>query len=568
MKEHLYILKCMHKASPSYLFVNLLQVVVSYIAFALLLPFSRYIVNSFLYGEADYHKITIAFLFYLAVKSVSEFFTYWVTQVYNQLQYIIIEKYMNGLVYEKCQWIDIACYENTDMYNQYVRALEDGPQRVTGTGGIICAFVSSLLRIGTIVGLFASLDMVFCVLAMLYCVQRLAGTKRNNQIFYQANLEETPVNRKSNYINSIFGSRQYAEEVKMYQLHDFLTEKFAAVKLQWKELKKKRIAELLKFLFTINFMGSIFRLSVNFLVIYRVIEGKFTVGDFTVVFVAVNSLADSLTGLFNVIPNTKYNQRMIALFQKLLDYEPSVYVRKGDVPGEEVRGGVCVSVDRISFAYPNCPETIVLRDISVRIAQGEKIVIVGRNGSGKSTFLKLLLGFYEPQAGEIALNGRNFSVYDRDSFYGIFGVVFQDAQIYCTTIAENILFQGELTEEDEKRVWEALEFSGLERKVRTLEKGIYTVVTREFDQEGVYLSGGEYQRLAIARAYVRNPKILLFDEPASSLDPIAERDIMDKLYELGKAKTVVCVSHRLSSTIGADKILVFDEGRIVESGSH
>ncbi len=135
MKEHLYILKCMHKASPSYLFVNLLQVVVSYIAFALLLPFSRYIVNSFLYGEADYHKITIAFLFYLAVKSVSEFFTYWVTQVYNQLQYIKIEKYMNGLVYEKCQWIDIACYENTDMYNQYVRALEDGPQRVTGTGG-------------------------------------------------------------------------------------------------------------------------------------------------------------------------------------------------------------------------------------------------------------------------------------------------------------------------------------------------------------------------------------------------------------------------------------------------
>ena len=187
--------------------------------------------------------------------------------------------------------------------------------------------------------------------------------------------------------------------------------------------------------FTINFMGSILRLSVNFLVIYRVMEGRFTVGDFTVVFVAVNSLADSLTGLFNVIPNTKYNQRMIALLQKLLDYEPSVYVRKGDAPGEEVRGGVCVSVDRISFAYPNCPETIVLRDISVRIAQGEKIVIVGRNGSGKSTFLKLLLGFYEPQAGEIALNGRNFSVYDRDSFYGIFGVVFQDAQIYCTTIA-------------------------------------------------------------------------------------------------------------------------------------
>lgn len=568
MKEHLYILKCMHKASPSYLFVNLLQVAASYIAFALLLPFSRYIVNSFLYGGAGYRTITIAFLFYLAVKSASEFFTYWVTQVYNQLQYIKIQKYMNGLVYGKCQWIDIASYEDTEIYNQYVRALEDGPQRVTGTAGIICSFASSLLRAGTVVGLFASLDLSFCIVAVLYCVQRLAGTKRNNQIFYQADLEEAPVHRRGNYISRIFGSRQYAEEVKMYQLHDFLIKKFEAAKLQLKELKKKRIAGLLKFLFAVNFVGSILRLSVNFLVIYRIMEGRFTVGDFTVIFVAVNSLAGSLTGIFNVIPDTKHNQRMIALFKRLLDYEPSVYVRKGDAPGEEVRGGVCLSVDKVSFAYPNCPDTMVLQDVSVRIAQGEKVAIVGRNGSGKSTFLKLLLGFYEPGMGGITLNGKEFSAYDRGSFYGIFGVAFQDVQIYCTTIAGNILFQGELTEKDEERVWEALEFSGLGQKVRTLEKGIYTAVTKEFDQGGIYFSGGEYQRLAIARAYARNPRLLLFDEPASELDPIAERDIMDKLYELGKERTVVCVSHRLSSTIGADRILVFDEGRIVENGSH
>lgn len=166
MKEHLFILKCMHKASPFYLFVNLSEVVVSYLSFALLLPFNRYIVNKFLDGEADWHMIAVAFSFFLAVRS-SGFFTYWVTQVYNQLQYKRIEKYMNGLVYGKCQWIDVACYEDTDFYNQYVRALEDGPQRVTKTAGILCTFVSSLLRVGTVVGLFASLDMVFCVVAVL-----------------------------------------------------------------------------------------------------------------------------------------------------------------------------------------------------------------------------------------------------------------------------------------------------------------------------------------------------------------------------------------------------------------
>lgn len=567
MKEHLFILKCMHKASPFYLFVNLSEVAVSFLSFALTLPFNRYIVNKFLDGEADLHMIAVAFLFYLAVR-FSGFYSYWVAQVYNQLQDKRIEKYMNGLVYGKCQWIDIACYEDTDFYNQYVRALEDGFQRVTKTVGILCTFVSSLLRIGTVVGLFASLDMVFCAVAVLYCAQRLFGTKRNNQIFYQANLEDTPVHRKSSYINRIFGSRQYAEEVKLYGLHDFLTEKFTAAKLQLRELKKKRITELLRFLFTVNLTGSLLHLAVNFLVIYRIMEGRFTVGDFTVVFVAVNAMADSLTGIFNVVPDTKHNRRMIALFRKLLDYEPAVYVRPEGVRGEEVRGGVSLSVDGVSFAYPNRPEAVVLQDISVRIAEGEKIAIVGRNGSGKSTFLKLLLGFYEPGSGEVALNGQGISAYDRDAFYGAFGVVFQDVQIYCTTIAENVLFRSEWLEEDEKRVWAALEFSGLGQKVRSLEKGIHTAVTKEFDQEGVYFSGGEYQRLAIARAYARDPRVLLFDEPASALDAIAERDIMDKLYELGRGKTVICVSHRLSSTIGVDRILVFDEGRIVESGSH
>ena len=568
MKEHLFILKCMHKASPSYLAVNLSETAVSCLAFALMLPFSRYIVDAFLSGEADLHMATAAFLFYLAVMSISHFFTYWVKQVYNQLQHKRIEAYMNGLVYGKCQWIDIACYEDAQVYDQYVRALEEGPRRVERTAEILCASVSSLLRIGTVVGLFASLDMAFCIVAVLYCVQGLAGARRNNQIFYQANLEATPVNRKGSYIDRIFGSRQYAEEVKLYRLHDLLIEEYTAAKLQLKGLKKKAAAELLRFLFTVNLAGSVLRLAASFLVIYRIMEGRFTVGDFTVVFAAVNALADSLTGMFHVVPDAKHNQRMIALLGELLDRQPRVYVREGDVPVEEARGGAGLSVQGVSFAYPNRPEALVLRDVSVEIAQGEKVAIVGRNGSGKTTFLKLLLGFYEPGMGEVALNGQRLSAYDRDSFYGIFGVAFQDVQIYCTTIAENILFRSQLSEEDERRVWEALEFSGLEQKVRSLEKGIHTAVTREFDPEGAYFSGGEYQRLAIARAYARNPQVLLFDEPASALDAIAERDIMDRLYELGRGKTVICVSHRLSSTIGADRILVFDGGRIVEAGSH
>ena len=136
------------------------------------------------------------------------------------------------------------------------------------------------------------------------------------------------------------------------------------------------------------------------------------------------------------------------------------------------------------------------------------------------------------------------------------------------SIAQNILFKENLDEEDEKLVWEALEFSGLASKVRSLEKGINSVLFREFSEEGVFLSGGEYQRLAIARAYAKNARWIVFDEPTSALDPIAADDIMKKLYRMGEKKTVICVSHRLTTTSSSDRILVFEKGRIVESGNH
>ncbi len=150
----------------------------------------------------------------------------------------------------------------------------------------------------------------------------------------------------------------------------------------------------------------------------------------------------------------------------------------------------------------------------------------------------------------------------------MFGVVFQDYLIYQISIAQNILFQEHIDEADERLVWESLEFSGLADKVRSLEQGIHSVLSREFCEEGVFLSGGEYQRLAIARAYARKARWIVFDEPTSALDPIAADDNMAKLYCMGAHKTVICVSHRLANISSSDRILVFDQGCIAECGSH
>lgn len=206
--------------------------------------------------------------------------------------------------------------------------------------------------------------------------------------------------------------------------------------------------------------------------------------------------------------------------------------------------------------------------MDICIKKGEKVALVGKNGSGKSTLIKLLLDFYPIQEGKVLYNGVPYSSFDTGVVQGKFSAVFQDSPIYAFSVAENVLLREPASDTDEKLVVEALIFSGLWEKVNALEKGMYTVVTKEFDDEGVYLSGGEYQKIIIARAYAHQSEILIFDEPASSLDPLAEYELFHKMLQLGKDKTVIYITHRLAAAIEADRIYYIDEGRVREQGKH
>ena len=220
----------------------------------------------------------------------------------------------------------------------------------------------------------------------------------------------------------------------------------------------------------------------------------------------------------------------------------------------------------VSFAYEG-QEQNVLSDINLKMNAGEKIAIVGHNGAGKTTLIKLLQRLYDPD-GEILLNGENIRNYRLSSYRSMFGTVFQDYQLFATSVAENVLLRGGVTEKDKVTVKEALKKAGICEKIELLSKSVDTIVTKEFDSEGAVFSGGEAQKISIARIFAGSHEIVIMDEPTSALDPIAEQEMYRNMFEACNGKTVILISHRLSSATMADRVYMFENGRIIEQGTH
>jgi ATP-binding cassette subfamily B protein len=274
-------------------------------------------------------------------------------------------------------------------------------------------------------------------------------------------------------------------------------------------------------------------------------------------------------------------------FRRFIDYDVKIEGAAGSasLPGASERKGACLELDHMSFRYDGADEE-TLRDISMTVRPGEHIAIVGENGAGKSTFIKLLMRLYDVTGGSIKYGGRDIREYATAEYRKLFGTVFQDYQLYGTSLAENVLmtdraqaegqlgFGYETRAEQDERVRRALDLSVFGKKLDRLPRGLDTEMTREFSDEGTMLSGGEAQKVAIARMFARNVDsgsgmaIAILDEPSSALDPQAEYTLNKNMLEAAGDAAVIFISHRLSTTRDADRIYLFENGRIAEQGTH
>ena len=240
-------------------------------------------------------------------------------------------------------------------------------------------------------------------------------------------------------------------------------------------------------------------------------------------------------------------------------------VERGHCPVNGTLGDI--SVEHVSFTYTGAKEPVI-RDLSLHIRKGERIALVGENGAGKTTLVKLLMGLYPVTEGAICIDGVNIRTYDPKEYHKHFGAVFQDLQIFALPLSHNVLMREPASREEREQVVDALQKAQFGDKLAQLKDGIDSMVTKEFDDSGFICSGGQAQKIAIARVFAKQPDIVILDEPSSALDPIAEYNMYNNMLEAADGKTVFFISHRLSSARIADRIFFLEHGQIVESGTH
>jgi len=369
--------------------------------------------------------------------------------------------------------------------------------------------------------------------------------------------------RKKMYVERVFQQSEFAQELRLSNIHHTLLKKYEINEMDMENCFKKYNGRVWILNFLQIYLSGYFM--VNFVIViymgYQIFITKTVAGgDFVAAFNGINTLLSALYYLIGkFIRQFTESGYFIEKFRRFMEIKPKVVSGKKNIEGEFNT----LELRNVSFSYENGDE--ILHKINLKISQGERLALVGMNGAGKTTLIKLIMRLYDVSEGEILLNGINIKEYNLKQYRKMIGVAFQDFQVYATSFGCNI--SGNVSYDLEK-VIDVANQCGLKDKLNTLEQGMETRLLKEFNEKGVILSGGEKQKLALARALYQKSELLIFDEPSASLDPLAELHLNKTIMNAAKNRTVIFISHRLSTTVDTNCIYVLSEGKIIESGTH
>ncbi len=369
--------------------------------------------------------------------------------------------------------------------------------------------------------------------------------------------------RKNDYFIKLSRDQAYGKDIRIYDisetiintiktLNQIIHKKYCESRNYW--LKSEILVGLLDFA----------RESIMYVIlVLLVLSEKIGIAEFTLYVGCVKNFANSFHSLATTYASIKSCSREINEFRSF-----EIFCESDKSKGEDTSGidDICFEIEDVSFKYPYS-DTYVLKNINLTITPKSKLAVVGLNGAGKTTFIKLLLRLYEPTEGRILLNGVDISKYDRKKYFDLFSPVFQDLECFAFNLAENISLDS-LDDTDVKFAEECARKAGLGEKIDEWENGIYTEILKIHHENGVVLSGGETQKMGLARALYKKSPIVILDEPTAALDAIAESKMYMNFCEMVQGKLAIFISHRLASTRFCDRILMFDHGEIIEDGTH
>ena len=567
LKNTAYFLSLICKVCPKSFLLSLM----------VFLEYGNWVFNSvifmqYLFGSNTHNrsfKEVVIFIWFAAVLSITLniiFSWRWKSahpRMMNNLHYGL-----NSLLFKKAQTVDISCYENAKFYNTYTRAVVEAGRRADGFLWNFSGFFASLIASIYVITVMVKITPWALLFIAFPMVGNILFGKKLGNIDYNIDKECTPFNRRADYVNRVAYFRKYAAELRITNIFSVLKKVFIkslddTVNVRRKYAPKRFLFDMLRSVsqFVIGYEGMWLCAAI------LAINGSIDLGELIVLLNSISAVSwmlrnfeSSLTGLFT-------DALYIENIRTFIDYKPKIdESKRGKTPPKNIE---TLEIKNVSFKYEG-QENYALKNVSLTLHAGTRHAFVGINGSGKSTLIKLILRFYDAQEGQILLNGIDIKEFDIKKYRDLIGAAFQDFSMFSATVAENTVLEPVTNDNLRKKAVTALKDSGAWEKIETLKEKENAVLSREFYNDGVELSGGEKQKVAIARAFAKSSPIVILDEPSSALDPIAEHQMFETILNYCKKenKLSVIVSHRMSSAAVCEKIFVFENGYLIEQGSH
>lgn len=470
-------------------------------------------------------------------------------------------------LYEKAKEQDLERYDNPEYYNELVLVISEADKQIDrlisflqNTASGIAVFITSII-------FFTYKDKSSIWFALVSYVLSFLLNQLYVKLSYKARMERNPQERKREYVKRVFYLNDYAKEIRLNpEVSDILFRDFEKAndevyKVEKKYANKRFLLGFMRRYMSNNFFSDV--LYISYLSFKAAALGTMSYSSVAILYNSFGRLKRGMSIFTDIYPFACETSLYVQKIRDFLDSKPEIVSEKELPVANQAKA---IELKNVSFAY-NKEDANVINNVSLSIAPKEKIALVGYNGAGKTTLIKLIMRLYDTTEGEILADGENIRDYSVWDYRNSIGTVFQDFMIFAANVKENVA-QGIADDADIDKVEWSLRHSGFADRVKTLEHGLDTELTGEFAKDGVNLSGGESQKLAISRVFYKDAGLIILDEPSSALDPIAEYQLNRSMLEAAENKTVIFISHRLSTTRLADRIYMLENGSIVEQGSH
>ncbi len=526
--------------------------------------FLRYVINA-IENEAPFGTILGFIGICFAVFSLLAMYISYMNSVVIPYTDNKIYRCLYRKLYAKARNVELRCFEDADFYNRYTMALDGSAQKMTDS---VKFFFQVIFGVIAAAAAFSSMFMIDRF-SVLFVISPIIGNfvfgGLMNKIWGGRYVDNVKNNRTAEYINRVMHLAEFAKEIRYSNIHELMMKRYDEAIKGNQTVADKYAKKAVAYTWAQNV--TTFALVFEGIMIYaayRTIVSK-TMGlaELAIMFTAMSTSSWILIGMFNNFMAAMKNGQFLEYFRTFMEYKEKIPEdQDGIIPEEKVRS---VEFRNVCFEYKeNEP---VINDLSFKI-EGDKVcALVGHNGAGKSTIIKLLFRLYDPTSGEILVNGINIKEYNLKAYRKLFSAAFQDYKVMAMSVRDNVLMGAEFENPDETTE-RALKCAGVWEKIQSLPDGINTFMTKEFDNNGAVLSGGEQQKIVVARAFAQKASVKVFDEPSSALDPIAEYKLYKGIMDESNGHITLFISHRLSSVKDADIVFMLENGSVIEQGSH